>query len=227
MLNMDFAQRLVIDTANMDWQASPMPGVKRKRMAYEEVERGHATSIVEFEPGSRFSPHGHPQGEEILVLQGTFSDEYGDYPAGSYFRNPEGFTHAPFSKEGCVILVKLHQFRKSDTRQVRVDTRGATFTSSSNGIGILPLHMFEGEITELQKWPQGTSMEIPARARGLEIYVISGLFTDQLGSYPQGFWIRDGHPRPRFAKAEQETLMFVKTGHLPLQEKTLPVDETV
>ena len=51
MLNLDFTQRIVIDTVNMAWEKSPMPGVLRKRMAYEEVERGHATSIVEFEAG--------------------------------------------------------------------------------------------------------------------------------------------------------------------------------
>jgi anti-sigma factor ChrR (cupin superfamily) len=43
------------------------------------------------------------------VLEGTFSDEQGDYPAGSYVRNPVGSRHAPFSREGCTIFVKLHQ----------------------------------------------------------------------------------------------------------------------
>jgi len=108
MHNMDFAKRVVINTHDAEWQASPMPGVERKPLAREERERGHATSIVRYEPGASFSEHGHPLGEEILVLDGIFSDHTGDYPAGTYFRNPEGFRHAPFSKEGCVLLVKLH-----------------------------------------------------------------------------------------------------------------------
>ena len=104
MLNMDFSKRVVIDTQYQDWVASPMAGVWRKPLAREEAERGHATSIVRYEPGASFSLHDHPKGEEILVLQGTFSDESGDYPAGCYFRNPEGFRHAPFSQDGCIIM---------------------------------------------------------------------------------------------------------------------------
>ena len=60
MLNMDFAQRVVIDSHAQDWQPSPMAGVMRKPLAREDAERGHATSIVKYEPGARFSEHPHP-----------------------------------------------------------------------------------------------------------------------------------------------------------------------
>ena len=115
-INMDFAERVVIDTNDRDWIVSPMEGVWRKPLAREEAERGHATSIVRYDPGSRFAEHGHPLGEEIFVLEGTFSDETGDYQAGTYFRNPDGFRHAPFSDEGTVILVKLHRSNRTMTR---------------------------------------------------------------------------------------------------------------
>ncbi len=77
-----------------------MPGVSRKPLAREDAERGHATSIVRYDLGASFSEHLHPLGEEILVLEGTFSDQTGDYPAGTYFRNPEGFRHVPFRGAG-------------------------------------------------------------------------------------------------------------------------------
>jgi len=109
MLNMDFSRRVAIDTHAMDWTASPAAGVWRKPLAREEAESGHATSIVKYDAGASFRAHNHPLGEEILVLSGTFSDETGDFHAGTYFRNPKGFIHAPFSEEGCIILVKLHQ----------------------------------------------------------------------------------------------------------------------
>ena len=83
MINMDFSQRVVISTRQQAWQASPQKGVWRKPLACEEAERGHATSIVRYDAGASFSAHGHPLGEEILVLDGTFSDESGDYHAGS------------------------------------------------------------------------------------------------------------------------------------------------
>ena len=111
MLNMDFSLRVHINTFDEQWQPSPAAGVWRKRLAREEAERGHATSIVKYDAGASFATHPHPLGEEILVLSGVFSDETGDYPAGSYLRNPQGFSHAPFSLQGCELLVKLHQFQ--------------------------------------------------------------------------------------------------------------------
>ena len=105
MLNMDFAKRLVIDTALLDWIASPAKGVWRKPLEREEKESGHATSVVKYDSESSFSEHPHPQGEEIFVLEGVFSDETGDFPAGTYIRNPPGSAHSPSSKNGCTILV--------------------------------------------------------------------------------------------------------------------------
>ena len=125
MINMDFSQRVVIDTRQQPWQASPHEGVWHKPLAREDAERGHATSIVRYDAGANFAAHGHPLGEEILVLDGTFSDESGDFPAGSYFRNPEGYRHAPYSQNGCVLLVKLHQFRNDDHQHINIDTNSA------------------------------------------------------------------------------------------------------
>lgn len=71
-----------------------------------------ATSIVTYEPGSSFSAHVHAFGEEYFVLEGTFSDQSGDYPKGWYVRNPVKSAHAPFSKEGTKIFVKLAQMPK-------------------------------------------------------------------------------------------------------------------
>ena len=149
MLNMDFTTRVVIDTNSLDWTASPAAGVWRKPLAREEAERGHATSIVRYEPGASFRAHNHPGGEEILVLQGSFSDETGDYRAGTYFRNPIGFRHAPFSRDGCVLLVKLHQFQINDEKHVVVDTRNAEFTSDENGSSSLSLHTHGTEHVQL------------------------------------------------------------------------------
>ena len=137
MLNMDLTQRIVINTNTQDWQPSPMPGVSRKPLAREDAERGHATSIVRYDPGASFSEHPHPLGEEILVLEGTFSDQTGDYPAGTYFRNPEGFRHAPFSEEGCVLLVKLHQFQTGDDAHVVIDTRATPWSPGHGGLKVM------------------------------------------------------------------------------------------
>ncbi|NCF19281.1 MAG: cupin [Haliea sp.] len=214
MINMDFNEHVVIHTADRDWVASPMAGVWRKPLAREEAERGHATSIVRYEPGARFSPHDHPQGEEILVLEGIFSDETGDYPAGTYFRNPEGFRHAPFSEEGCVILVKLHQFQVDDKDHVVIDTNSAEFQPGQGNLQVLPLHQHGGEQVALVHWPAGERFQEHSHFGGEEIYVISGELKDEHGSYPTGTWIRSPHLSRHHPYAEVDTLIWVKVGHL-------------
>ena len=215
MLNMDFSQRVVINTALQEWVPSPMPGVWRKPLAREEAERGHATSIVRYEAGASFSPHDHPLGEEILVLEGIFSDETGDYPAGTYFRKPEGFRHAPFSKDGCVILVKLHQFQTSDTKHVVVDTNETVFQPGTGNLEVLSLHQHGTEQVALVSWPAGERFQPHSHFGGEEIYVISGELQDEHGRYPGGSWIRSPHLSNHFPFAEEATLIWVKVGHLP------------
>lgn len=214
MLNMDFSRRVVIDSHQQSWIASPMPGVWRKPLAREDAERGHATSVVRYEPGASFSAHNHPKGEEILVLEGVFSDETGDYPAGTYFRNPEGFRHAPFSTEGCVILVKLHQFQPDDNAHICIDTNTAQWLSGQGRLDVLPLHDFNGEHVALVRWPAGERFQPHVHMGGEEIYVISGEFIDEQGRYPAGTWIRSPHLSRHNPYVEQETLIWVKSGHL-------------
>ena len=104
-LNHDFRLRVVQHAADAAWSPSPLPGVTRRMLDRVGGEVARATSIVRYAAGSRFDAHGHPGGEEILVLDGVFSDEHGDYPAGTYLRNPPGSRHAPLSREGCTLFV--------------------------------------------------------------------------------------------------------------------------
>ncbi|MEP1740505.1 MAG: cupin domain-containing protein [Kangiellaceae bacterium] len=214
MLNMDFSKRVSVETNAETWLASPAKGVWRKPLAREDAERGHATSIVKYEPGAKFSLHGHPKGEEIFVLDGVFSDESGDYPAGTYFRNPEGYSHAPYSKEGCVLFVKLHQFQKDDNRKVCIDTNTAIWQQGIGGLEVMPLHEHKGESVALVKWPAGEKFQPHTHFGGEEILVLNGEFIDEHGRYPAGSWIRSPHMSQHCPFVEQETVILVKVGHL-------------
>ena len=215
-INMDFDQQIVIDTEAMDWIASPSGQVWRKPLEREAAESGHTTSIVRYEPGASFPPHPHPMGEEILVLDGVFSDENGDYPAGTYLRNPPGSRHAPFSKEGCTLLVKLDQFAADDSATVRVDTAQAAWLPGQGGLEVMPLHDFEGEHVALVKWPAGERFQPHRHFGGEEIFVISGEFRDEFGSYPKGSWLRSPHMSQHYPYVDEETVIWVKVGHLPV-----------
>ena len=214
MLNLDFSQRVVINTSLEPWSQSPAKGVMRKRLAREEAEHGHATSIVRYDAGAKFTFHPHPLGEEILVLDGVFSDETGDYSAGTYLRNPEGFSHAPFSVDGCTLLVKLHQFQTTDTQQVRINTNTTQWLQGHGQLQVMPLHQHGTESTALVKWPAGAKFQPHRHFGGEEIYVISGEFIDEQGRYPAGTWLRNPHLSQHNPYVEQETVIWVKVGHL-------------
>ncbi len=213
---MNFEQGVVINTFDQEWLPSPKAGVWRKPLAREEAERGHATSLVKYEAGASFSEHEHPLGEEILVLDGVFSDHTGDHPAGTYIRNPEGFVHAPFSKQGCIILVKLHQFQSSDTQQVRINTNESPWLQGQGGLSVMPLHEHQSESVALVKWPANEVFKSHRHFGGEEIFVLSGEFKDEHGVYPKGTWLRSPHMSQHHPFVSEETIIWVKTGHLPL-----------
>ena len=214
-INLDFGKRVVVATSGRQWQPSPMIGVWRKPLAREDAEQGHATSVVRYDPGSSFAEHGHPLGEEIFVLEGTFSDVTGDYHAGTYFRNPYGFRHAPFSEQGAVILVKLHQFQWGDHAHVVIDTTTADWGVLQRGIETLTLHDFKCEHVALERWSAGTKLDRHVHQGGEEVYVIDGELIDEYGRYPSGTWIRSPHLSEHTPHVEQDTCLWIKTGHLP------------
>lgn len=216
MLNMNFLERLVIQTADMPWQPSPAQGVWRKPLEREDKESGHTTSIVKYDAGSAFKPHPHPMGEEIFVLEGVFSDEFGDYPAGTYIRNPPNSVHAPFSKEGCVIFVKLNQFDEQDTETIRVNTLENQWQQGQGNLQVMPLHSHVHEHTALVKWPAGEQFVPHKHFGGEEILVLSGEFIDEQGRYPEGTWLRSPHMSEHQPFVEKETIILVKVGHLPV-----------
>ena len=122
LVNADFSRRVVIATNDLPWVPSPQAGVERRMLDRIGGEIARATSLVRYAPASVFPGHEHALGEEFLVLDGTFSDEHGDYPAGTYVRNPPGSRHSPRTGPGCTILVKLRQMPPMERRRIVVDT---------------------------------------------------------------------------------------------------------
>ncbi len=215
MLNMQFDQTVVINTNEMEWEPSPMAGVWRKPLAREAAEQGHTTSVVRYDAGSSFASHKHPMGEEILVLDGIFSDEHGDYPTGTYIRNPPGSFHSPRSEAGCDLLVKLDQFDPNDDANVRIDTTADTWLQAEGKTLILPLHDYGDESVALMKWPAHSRLPPHQHFQGEEVFVVSGVLFDEYGSYPAGSWVRSPHRSEHCPYVEGETVIWIKTGHLP------------
>lgn len=215
-LNADFTQRVVVRPNDYNWINSPASGVDRMMLDRIGDEVARATTIVKFAPNSTFDAHTHGGGEEYLVLDGVFSDENGDYPVGSYVRNPIGTSHTPHIKDGCTILVKLHQFDPEDTEQKVIDTRAEPFRPGMvNGLSVLPLHSAANENVALVRWAPGTKFNPHTHWGGEEVFVIEGTFQDEHGDYPAGSWIRSPHMSSHKPWSDEGCLIYVKTGHLP------------
>jgi anti-sigma factor ChrR (cupin superfamily) len=214
-LHADLSQRVVVSSDNLPWIDSPMPGVQRRMLERDGEEVARATSIVRYAPGSAFSAHTHGGGEEFFVLEGVFSDEHGDYPAGTYIRNPVGSIHTPSSKDGCTILVKLWQMDPNDQQRVAIATTQASwFSGLVEGLQVLPLHTYRTENAALVKWAPGTQFQHHSHLGGEEIFVLDGVFEDEFGSYPKGTWIRNPSGSCHTPLSRSGCLIYVKTGHL-------------
>ena len=218
-LHDDFKDRVIIKPNDYHWVPSPIHGVSRMMLDRIGGEVARATTIVRYEPNSHFSPHTHNGGEEYYVLEGIFSDEHGDYPAGTYVRNPIGTTHSPkIGDEGATIFVKLHQFAKNDTEQKVINTyHNRWYLGMISGLQVMPLHEYETEHVALVKWAPNTVFNPHKHWGGEEIFVLEGTFYDEHGIYPKGSWLRSPHLSEHTPYTKDDgALIYVKTGHLSL-----------
>ncbi|MDY6813524.1 MAG: cupin domain-containing protein [Pseudomonadota bacterium] len=216
-LNMDYAARVVVDTAALPWQPSPAPGVERKLLERDGEELARATSLVRYAPGAQFASHRHDAGEEIFVLQGTFADEAGSYAAGTYLKNPPGSSHAPSSPDGCALFVKLRYQSPDDSARIVIDTTTAVWHPGLvEGLTVLPLASHATQHTALVRWAPGTRFTPHRHYGGEEIFVLDGVFEDEHGRYPAGSWLRSPHLSQHRPFSREGCTILVKTGHLPV-----------
>lgn len=204
-VNADFSKRVAVHFNDTEWVASPAAGVERKMLDRIGEEVARATTIVRFAPGSAFAAHTHDGGEEFLVLDGVFQDETGDFPVGSYVRNPPTSSHTPSASAGATILVKLHQFDPDDRTEVR---------RSINGAGSVKLFQDAHEDVQVQHWAAGEVVQLDA-TNGLELFVIEGGFAEAAEDFGVWDWLR----LPPGAASEvtagpQGARVWIKSGHL-------------
>ena len=218
-LNGDLEQRTVVDTAGMDWSSSPSGTVWRKRVhRVGPPEAGQVTSVVRYEPDSDFPPHDHPEGEEILVLEGVFSDEHGDWGAGTYLLNPEGFRHKPFSRKGCVIFVKLRQYPGLDREQLQLRADRLEWAPRGQpGRYEKQLYRQAGysDRMRLERWDANCEPSELLWPDGAELFVIRGEFSDEHGSYGAGTWLRLPAGSRQHTASTAGVELYIKEGGFP------------
>jgi anti-sigma factor ChrR (cupin superfamily) len=216
--NADFSRPVRVETRDADWQGSPSGSVWRKPLYREGGEHGPVTSVVRYDAGGSFAPHAHPQGEEILVLSGVFADDQGEYPAGTFLFNPDGSRHAPRSPSGCELLVRLRQSPGPGRPRQRVDTAALPPRP-----GCCPGTQVR-EVWNQESQPQSTwlvTLEPGFRADqsldagGLEVFVLQGVVTDELGRHGPGTWVRWPSAASHRPRSEAGAQLFLRYAEPP------------
>lgn len=220
-LNADRCLPALMHAATLPWVESPQPGVQRKMLERAGGEVAMATSIVRYAPHSRFAPHTHALGEEFFVLSGTFSDEHGHYPAGSYVRNPPGSSHSPFSDQGCIIYVKLRQMAPSQDRRIVITPEQMPWTPEGRDHRCQQTLLYKDalETVHLMRLAAGCTMPARSIPGGEELLVIDGAVSvsgtghmlDKWG------WIRQPPDLLPALHTTRGALLWVKRGHLHSQ----------
>ncbi len=215
-LNADFSARVVVHSTSLEWQESPMKGVHRRMLDRVGGEVARATSIVRYAPDSKFSPHVHTGGEEFIVLEGVFQDEHGDFPAGSYIRNPPQSSHTPGSDEGCIIFVKLWQFNLQDRTHVRahMDKAGTITDATRANVQVSTLFADDRETVRLEQWTANSEISLDV-SEGAELLVLDGSFSEGDDALQAMSWMRVPEGSSFNAKTgDHGAKVWVKCGHL-------------
>ena len=216
-INADFNQRVLVHSDDEPWLASPMPGVERRMLDRIGDEVARATTIVRYAPNSHFSKHSHTGGEEFIVLDGTFQDEHGDYPTGTYVRNPPTTSHSPRSDQGCTIFVKLWQFDMQDRNQfhLTMPTMPKATDTTQGGLKTKVLHQDPRETVKYIEVEAGAKLILDANG-GIEMLVLSGTITENGDTLRQGSWLRCPSEETITTTAGANgAKVWVKSGHLP------------
>ncbi len=219
-INADFTLAVELKPSDTSWTPSPAKGVDRIMLDRIGEEVARATTIVKFASDKYFPEHTHDGGEEFFVLEGIFSDQYGDFPAGTYVRNPIGTSHSPHTVEGCTIFVKLQQFDKNDAEQLSINTNTAEwFNGSTPGQKILPLHQFKNEVVQLEKWDKSFEINRVVPKGGLEILILEGALENKGDQYPKRTWLRYPVGQTLNFTVLENCRLLCKSGHLPDNKK--------
>ncbi|WP_158768300.1 cupin domain-containing protein [Paraglaciecola sp. L1A13] len=226
-INADFSQRVVVHSQQQPWIASPMVGVERRPLDRVGDEVARATTIVRYASGSHFSPHVHSGGEEFIVLEGVFQDEHGDYPAGSYIRNPPQSSHTPGSAQGCVIFVKLWQFDPQDRRHVNIGVTAYNshlsyeFVPPAQGYSQKNLYKDAFETVTIFELAANNVLNLDA-SNGLELLVLEGECIEGNDTLIKYSWLRLPIGSTFSVRAGKEGVrLWIKTEHLPFVDEQI------
>lgn len=179
-------------------------------------ESGLESALIRLSPDTPLLELPAAWGAEIIVLEGSLTLHEGTLMAGAYARRPPGCVEARSGSTGCTLFLRSGPFASADREVVHTQFQDQPWLPGQGNLEVKPLHSFEGEGTALVHWPPGERFVPHQHWGGEEIFVLSGTFQDEHGSYPQGTWLQSPHLSSHHPFVVEDTVIFVKTGHLPM-----------
>ncbi len=196
-------------------------GVEEICLAHRRGSDPYTTHAFRLAPGKKLPD---PQGSvtrEVLVFEGACALDDTVLEEGDFSRRAPGYAGTWITEDGCTLLVKVGSAQAGQEgpapgeESVLVQGLFAEWQPGQGGLKVLPLHADGPENTALVLWPANERFMPHKHWGGEEILVLSGTFMDEHGQYPKGTWMQSPHLSSHHPFVEKETLIYVKTGHLP------------
>lgn len=204
-MNSNYDEKVFINTHNLQWQESESSGIFQKILARAENQE---TALIKIEKNAKMQENLENQSVEIFVLEGTYTNEFGKFSQGTYLHlaleNPALVT----VDDTCIIFRKTNQNQTQEN--IIIDTKTQPWLQGQGNLTVMVLY---GQ-TALVKWPKQEYFIPHKHWGGEEVFVLDGVFMDEHGKYPKGSWIRSPHLSEHFPYVDEETVIWVKTGHL-------------
>jgi len=204
-MNSDYEKKIIIDTKTLPWEECTHKHVFQKVLSTKDEAQ---TTLLKMEENALLNETSTLNSVELFVLEGTYINEFGEFKKGDYLRLPKEDESFVSTTQGCLVFRKTNYF--NDNNHVIISTHASPWLKGQGHLEVMPLH----EQTALVKWPKNEKFIPHKHWGGEEIFVLSGIFMDEHGQYPEGSWIRSPHLSEHFPYVEEETIIFVKTGHL-------------
>jgi anti-sigma factor ChrR (cupin superfamily) len=203
-------------TGEMDWTATETPGVEKKLVVAGNEARMHEVSVLRLDPGARLPPPHEGWGIEVVVLEGSWRLPEVVLEVNGYSRRPPADVGAGSTATGCTLYLRSGPFAEDDQEFVHLQAGEEQWSAGHGNLRVKSLHSLGGEGTAFVHWPAGERFIPHQHWGGEEIFVLSGTFRDEHGVYPKGTWIQSPHLSHHHPFVEEDTVIFVKTGHLPI-----------
>lgn len=211
---MTTAEPTRLETAPLAFEPDPREGVERKVLG-SPLLPDHQVAILRLAPGASLETSAESD-REFYLLEGDLSLPGGSLVAGGYARLPGGQAFENHTASGCTVFYREGPFFEREREQVHHQTGAADWRPGQGNLRVLPLHNGSTSGTALVHWQAGERFVPHRHFGGEEIFVLSGTFEDEHGCYPAGTWLLSPHLSTHHPFVREETVILVKTGHVPV-----------